>query len=152
MKHLKKFSTKTNLVQGVALYLEPLFLKKYRAVGLHNYKQIKGEEFVTNWEFVTNKLNKKYKDCFILPLDKTKIIVGCLIDPNCDYESIINEIYNSYSAVAYNEIKLVYGLGIVDIRKNVMGVSLHYVPATEIMVKVGKKLDDTTVPGIFKVD
>jgi hypothetical protein len=94
------------------------------------------------------------KNGIIIPMDKG-------VDPGCVttieiIEEVSNEVYNRFCEIferltrdnVKDCIRLVWGIGEME---NINYKSTHYLPAYPIVIKVGRFLDSSKKPGIFKV-
>lgn len=100
---------------------------------------------------IVNYINTAYKDDIIIPMDDN-VHPGIVTKPNKIYR-ISKEIYEKFCILASEEgipdsIRCVYSAGdLVD--TNVK--SIHLLPNSELMIKLGRFLDSSEKSGIFEI-
>lgn len=107
--------------------------------------------FQQNVRDIANDINSKYSDDIIIPMDIT-VHPGCTTTSE-KVEEIATDIYNQFLELADrqgipNSIRCVYSVVEMD---NVDYESTHYLPPYPVMVKVGRFLDESYEPGIYKI-
>ena len=109
------------------------------------------KSFQKNVEDIANNINTKYSDSIEIPMD-IDVHPGCTTTPE-KVEEIATDMYNQFCDLAErqgipNSIRCVYSIGeLEDVNKE----STHYLLAYPVMVKLGRFLDESDDPGIFKV-
>lgn len=105
---------------------------------------------------LSTEINDKYKDVIIVPMDN-KILPGCITKPE-SIEEVSSDIYQGMLNIFKkltgdtNCVRLVYGVGEMDSDWiETKTDSTHEVGNFPIMVKVGRTLDSSNEPGIFRV-
>lgn len=109
------------------------------------------KSFQQNVAEISNDINTKYSDSIVIPMD-IDVHPGCTTKPE-SVEEIATDMYNQFSELAErqgvpNSIRCVYSVGEMD---NVDYESTHYLPPYPVMVKVGRFLDESYEPGIYKI-
>ena len=109
------------------------------------------KSFQKNAENIANNINTKYSDNIIIPMD-IDVHPGCTTTPEV-VEEVATDMYNQFCELAErqgvpNSIRCAYSVGEMD---NVDYESTHYLPSYPVMVKVGRFLDESDEPGIFKI-
>lgn len=109
------------------------------------------KSFQQNAEDIANDINTKYSDSIVIPMD-IDVHPGCTTTPE-SVEEVATDMYNQFSELAErqgvpNSIRCVYSVGEMD---NVDYESTHYLPPYPVMVKVGRFLDESYEPGIYKI-
>ena len=109
------------------------------------------KSFQKNAEDIANDINTKYSDSIVIPMD-IDVHPGCTTTPE-SVEEVATDMYNQFSELAErqgvpNSIRCVYSVGEMD---NVDYESTHYLPPYPVMVKVGRFLDESYEPGIYKI-
>ena len=109
------------------------------------------KSFQQNTEDIVNDINVKYLDSIVIPMD-IDVHPGCTTTPE-SVEEVATDMYNQFSELAErqgvpNSIRCVYSVGEMD---NVDYESTHYLPPYPVMVKVGRFLDESYEPGIYKI-
>ena len=114
-------------------------------------KSVTPKSFQLGLNSIVNYINTTYKDDIIIPMDDN-IHPGILTKPDKIYR-ISKEIYEKFCILASEEgipdsIRCVYSVGdLVD--TNVK--SIHLLPNSELMIKLGKYLDSSEKSGIFEI-
>lgn len=135
-------------------YLKTVFPKGHRLEWL-NYLGISKyipKDLSNEIDLLISDINSKQG--IIIPMDKG-VDAGCVTTPEI-IEEISNEVYNRFCQIfekitsdnVKDCIRLVWGIGEIE---NVNYKSTHYLPAYPIMIKIGRFLDSSKKPGIFKV-
>jgi len=135
-------------------YLKTVFPKGYRLEWL-NYLHISKsmpKDLSDELNLLVSEINSK--NGIIIRMDKG-------VDPGCVttseiIEEVSNEVYNRFCDIfekltsdnVKDCIRLVWGIGEME---NINYKSTHYLPAYPIVIKVGRFLDSSKKPGIFKV-
>ena len=135
-------------------YLKTVFPKGHRLEWL-NYLHISKsmpKDLSDELNLLVSEINSK--NGIIIRMDKG-------VDPGCVttseiIEEISNEVYNRFCDIfekltsdnVKDCIRLVWGIGEME---NINYKSTHYLPAYPIVIKVGRFLDSSKKPGIFKV-
>ena len=135
-------------------YLKTVFSKGHRLEWL-NYLHISKsmpKDLSDELNLLVSEINSK--DGIIIRMDKG-------VDPGCVttseiIEEVSNEVYNRFCDIfekltsdnVKDCIRLVWGIGEME---NINYKSTHYLPAYPIVIKVGRFLDSSKKPGIFKV-
>ena len=109
------------------------------------------KSFQKNAEDIANDINTKYSDSIVIPMD-IDVHPGCTTTPE-SVEEVATDMYNQFCELAErqgvpNSIRCVYSVGEMD---NVDYESTHYLPPYPVMVKVGRFLDESYEPGIYKI-
>ena len=109
------------------------------------------KSFQKNAEDIANDINTKYSDSIVIPMD-IDVHPGCTTTPE-SVEEVATDMYNQFCVLAErqgipNSIRCVYSVGEMD---NVDYESTHYLPPYPVMVKVGRFLDESYEPGIYKI-
>ena len=109
------------------------------------------KSFQQNAEDIANDINTKYSDSIVIPMD-IDVHPGCTTTPE-SVEEVATDMYNQFCELAErqgvpNSIRCVYSVGEMD---NVDYESTHYLPPYPVMVKVGRFLDESYEPGIYKI-
>lgn len=109
------------------------------------------KSFQKNSEDIANNINTKYSDSIVIPMD-IDVHPGCTTTPE-SVEEVATDMYNQFSELAErqgipNSIRCVYSVGEMD---NVDYESTHNLPPYPVMIKVGRFLDESDEPGIFKI-
>jgi hypothetical protein len=109
------------------------------------------KSFQKNAENIANNINTKYSDNIIIPMD-IDVHPGCTTTPEV-VEEVATDMYNQFCELAErqgvpNSIRCAYSVGEMD---NVDYESTHYLPSYPVMVKVGRFLDESDEPGIYKI-
>jgi len=148
---------KINMEYGI-LYAKVTFPSNHRLSWLNDcfLTNILPKDLQEEIRKLSIDINSKYKDSIVVPMDN-RIIPGCVSRPE-SIEDIANDIYQGMSdifkrlGVDENCIRLVYGIGEVDEDHMENTVkSAHEVGGFPIMIKIGRFLDSSKKPGIFKV-
>jgi hypothetical protein len=100
---------------------------------------------------IANSINSKYSTDIVIPMD-IDVHPGCTTTPE-SVEEVATDMYNQFCELAErqgvpNSIRCVYSVGEMD---NVDYESTHYLPPYPVMVKVGRFLDESYEPGIYKI-
>jgi hypothetical protein len=109
------------------------------------------KSFQQNAEDIANDINTKYSDSIVIPMD-IDVHPGCTTTPE-SVEEVATDMYNQFCDLAErqgvpNSIRCVYSVGELS---NVEVDSTHHLGNYEVMVKVGRFLDESDEPGIFRV-
>ena len=109
------------------------------------------KSFQDNSEMIVNDINTKYSDDIVIPMD-IDVHPGCTTTPE-KVDEIATDIYNQFCELAErqgipNSIRCVYS--IVEL-ENVDKESTHYLISYPGMTKIGRFLDESDEPGIFRV-
>ena len=117
------------------------------------------KSFQKNAEDIANDINSKYSDSIVIPMD-IDVHPGCTTTPE-SVEEVATDMYNQFSELAErqgipNSIRCVYSVGELekidwDFRDQYGKYSTHYLPSYPVMIIVGRFLDESDDPGIFKV-
>jgi hypothetical protein len=96
-------------------------------------------------------MHKEYIDDMIIPIT-VDAQLGCLVKPNC-VDKIAETLYGMGAVLLNNlnvdpSVRLVYSIGEI---KDVNVRSIHNVKPDGVIVNVGKYLDVSNAPGIFKI-
>lgn len=100
-------------------------------------------------------INTKYKDVIVIPMDN-RVVPGCTTTPEA-IDEVAKEIYDGMSKIfkkLLNEdncVRLSYGVGEMDEKHIKTCKSTHEIGHFPIMVKVGRFLDSSVEPGMFKL-
>jgi hypothetical protein len=109
------------------------------------------KSFQKNAEDIANNINTKYSDSIVIPMD-IDVHPGCTTTPE-SVEEVATDMYNQFCDLAErqgvpNSIRCVYSVGELS---NVEVDSTHHLGNYEVMVRVGRFLDESDEPGIFRV-
>ena len=109
------------------------------------------KSFQINSKEIADDINSKYSSDIVIPMD-VDVHPGCTTTPE-KVEEIATDMYNQFCELAErqgipNSIRCVYSVGEMD---KVDYESTHYLPPYPVMVKVGRFLDESDEPGIFKI-
>jgi hypothetical protein len=109
------------------------------------------KSFQQNVEDIANDINGKYSDSIVIPMD-TAVHPGCTTTPE-PVEEIATDMYNQFCELVErqgipNSVRCVYSIGEL---RNVDVDSTHHLGNDEVMVKVGRYLDESDEPGIYKI-
>lgn len=109
------------------------------------------KSFQKNAEDIANDINTKYSDSIVIPMD-IDVHPGCTTTPE-SVEEIATDMYNQFCELVErqgipNSVRCVYSVGEL---RNVDVDSTHHLGNDEIMVKVGRFLDESDEPGIYKI-
>ena len=117
------------------------------------------KSFQKNAEDIANDINSKYSDSIVIPMD-IDVHPGCTTTPE-SVEEVATDMYNQFSELAErqgipNSIRCVYSVGELekidwDFRDQYGKYSTHYLPSYPVMIKVGRFLDESDEPGIYKI-
>ena len=107
--------------------------------------------FQQNVKQIVSDINTKYSDSIVIPMD-IDVHPGCTTTPE-SVEEIATDMYNQFCELAErqgipNSIRCVYSVGELS---NVEVDSTHHLGNYEVMVRVGRFLDESDEPGIFRV-
>ena len=105
----------------------------------------------SNIRQIVNQINSDYKDNIVIPMDIT-VHPGCTTNPE-SVEEISKEIYSYYVEMMDRQdvpdcVRCVYSVGELS---NINVDSTHHLGPDEVMIKLGRFLDSSDDPGIFKV-
>ena len=109
------------------------------------------KSFQQNAEDIANDINTKYSDSIVIPMD-IDVHPGCTTTPEV-LEEVATDMYNQFGELAErqgvpNSIRCVYSVGELS---NVEVDSTHHLGNDEVMVRVGRFLDESDEPGIYKI-
>jgi hypothetical protein len=109
------------------------------------------KSFQQNSEAIANDINTKYSDSIVIPMD-IDVHPGCTTTPE-SVEEVATDMYNQFCELAErqgipNSIRCVYSVGELS---NVEVDSTHHLGNDEVMVRVGRFLDESDEPGIYKI-
>ncbi len=109
------------------------------------------KSFQKNAENIANNINTKYSDNIIIPMD-IDVHPGCTTTPEV-VEEVATDMYNQFCELAErqgvpNSIRCAYSVGELS---NVEVDSTHHLGNDEVMVRVGRFLDESDEPGIYKI-
>jgi hypothetical protein len=109
------------------------------------------KSFQQNAEDIANDINTKYSDSIVIPMD-IDVHPGCTTTPEL-VEEVATDMYNQFYELAErqgvpNSIRCVYSVGELS---NVEVDSTHHLGNDEVMVRVGRFLDESDEPGIYKI-
>ena len=109
------------------------------------------KSFQQNAEDIANDINTKYSDSIVIPMD-IDVHPGCTTTPEV-VEEVATDMYNQFCELAErqevpNSIRCVYSVGELS---NVEVDSTHHLGNDEVMVRVGRFLDESDEPGIYKI-
>ena len=109
------------------------------------------KSFQQNAEDIANDINTKYSDSIVIPMD-IDVHPGCTTTPEV-LEEVATDMYNQFGELAErqgvpNSIRCVYSVGELS---NVEVDSTHHLVNDEVMVRVGRFLDESDEPGIYKI-
>ncbi len=107
--------------------------------------------FQQNVKEIVNDINTKYSDSIVIPMD-IDVHPGCTTTPE-KVDEIAQDMYNQFCELAErqgipNSIRCVYSIGELE---NVDKESTHHLISYPVMVKIGRFLDESDEPGIYKV-
>lgn len=107
------------------------------------------QSFQDEMRDIVDYINKKYS--LIIPMDFS-VHPGCVSNVE-EVDEVAKEIFEKLKDLAKkqgieNSIRCVYGIGELE---DVNVESIHYLKPYEIMVKVGRFLDNSDEPGLFKI-
>ena len=109
------------------------------------------QSFQQNVKEIANNINTKYSSDIVIPMD-TRVHPGCTTTSE-KVEEIATDIYNQFLELADrqgipNSVRCVYSIGelsYVDVD------STHKLGNDEVMIKLGRFLDESDEPGIYKI-
>jgi hypothetical protein len=109
------------------------------------------KSFQQNSEAIANDINTKYSDSIVIPMD-IDVHPGCTTTPE-SVEEVATDMYNQFCELAErqgipNSIRCVYSVGELS---NVEVDSTHHLGNDEVMVRVGRFLDESDEPGIYNI-
>ena len=109
------------------------------------------KSFQQNAEDIANDINTKYSDSIVIPMD-IDVHQGCTTTPEV-VEEVATDMYNQFGELAErqgvpNSIRCAYSVGELS---NVEVYSTHHLGNDEVMVRVGRFLDESDEPGIYKI-
>lgn len=109
------------------------------------------KSFQQNAEDIANDINTKYSDSIVIPMD-IDVHPGCTTTPE-KVEEIATDMYNQFLELVErqgipNSVRCVYSIGELS---NINVDSTHHLGNDEVMVKVGRFLDESDEPGIYKI-
>ena len=107
--------------------------------------------FQQNVKEIANDINTKYSDSIVIPMD-IDVHPGCTTKPE-SVEEVATDMYNKFCELAErqgipNSIRCVYSVGYLS---NVDVKSTHQLGNDEVIVKVGRFLDESDEPGLFGI-
>ena len=109
------------------------------------------KSFQKNVKEIANNINSKYSNDIIIPMD-IDVHPGCTTTTE-KVEEIATDMYNQFCELVDrqgipNSIRCAYSTG--DL-KSVEYESTHSLPTYPVMIKLGRGLDESDEPGIFKL-
>ena len=109
------------------------------------------KSFQNNSKEIANNINTKYSDSIVIPMD-IDVHPGCTTTPE-KVDEIATDMYNQFCELAEgqgipNSIRCVYS--IVEL-ENVDKESTHHLISYPVMIKIGRFLDESDEPGIYKI-
>jgi hypothetical protein len=109
------------------------------------------KSFQQNSEAIANDINTKYSDSIVIPMD-IDVHPGCTTTPE-SVEEIATDMYNQFCELAErqgipNSIRCAYSIGELS---NIDVDSTHHLGNDEVMVRVGRFLDESDEPGIYNI-
>ena len=109
------------------------------------------KSFQNNSKEIANDINTKYSDDIVIPMDIDVHPVCTTTQEKVD--EIAQDMYNQFCELAErqgipNSIRCVYSIGELD---NVDKESTNLLLAYPVMIKIGRFLDGSDEPGIFKI-
>ena len=109
------------------------------------------KSFQNNSKEIANYINTKYSDDILIPMD-VDVHPGCTTTPE-KVDEIATDMYNQFCELAEgqgipNSIRCVYS--IVEL-ENVDKESTHHLISYPVMIKIGRFLDESDEPGIYKI-
>ena len=109
------------------------------------------KSFQQNAEDIADNINTKYSDSIVIPMD-IDVHPGCTTTPE-SVEEIATDMYNQFCELAErqgipNSIRCAYSIGELS---NIDVDSTHHLGNDEVMVRVGRFLDESDEPGIYKI-
>ena len=107
--------------------------------------------FQQNVKQIVSDINTKYSDSIVIPMD-IDVHPGCTTTPE-SVEEVANDMYNQFCELAErqgipNSIRCVYSVGELS---NINVDSTHHLGNDKFMVRVGRFLDESDEPGIYKI-
>jgi len=107
--------------------------------------------FQQNVKEIANDINTKYSDSIVIPMD-IDVHPGCTTTPEL-VEEVASDMYNQFCELAERQgipdsVRCVYSIGELS---NVDVKSTHQLGNDEVIVKVGRFLDESDEPGLFKI-
>jgi hypothetical protein len=120
------------------------------------------KSFQENVKKIANDINTKYSDSIIIPMD-IMVHPGCTTTPE-SVEVISTDMYNQFNDLVErqgipNSVRCVYwfkthlarSLGPIGELSNINVGSTHHLPSDDVMIRVGRFLDSSDEPGLFKI-
>lgn len=109
------------------------------------------KSFQQNVKEIANDINTKYSDSIVIPMD-IDVHPGCTTTPE-SVEEVATDMYNQFCELVErqgipNSIRCVYSIGELS---NVEVGSTHHLGNDEVMVRVGRFLDESDETGIYKI-
>lgn len=109
------------------------------------------KSFQKNAEDIANDINTKYSDSIVIPMD-IDVHPGCTTTPE-SVEEVATDMYNQFCELAErqgipNSVRCVYSVGELS---DVNVKSTHHLGNDEVMVEVGRFLDESDEIGLFRV-
>ena len=109
------------------------------------------KSFQNNSKEIANYINTKYSDDILIPMD-VDVHPGCTTTPE-KVDEIATDMYNQFCELAEgqgipNSIRCVYS--IVEL-ENVDKESTHHLISYPVIIKIGRFLDESDEPGIYKI-
>ena len=109
------------------------------------------KSFQQNAEGIANDINTKYSDSIVIPMD-IDVHPGCTTTPE-SVEEVATDMYNQFCELVErqgipNSVRCVYSIGEL---RNIDVDSTHHLGNDEVMVKVGRYLDESDEPGLFRI-
>ena len=107
--------------------------------------------FQQNVREIANNINTKYSDSIVIPMD-VAVHPGCTTTKE-SVEEVASDMYNQFCELAErqgipNSVRCVYSVGELS---NVDVESTHQLGNDEVIVKVGRFLDESDEPGLFGI-
>ena len=107
--------------------------------------------FQQNVKEIANDINTKYSDSIVIPMD-IDVHPGCTTTSE-SVEEVASDMYNQFCELAErqgipNSVRCVYSVGELS---NVDVESTHQLGNDEVIVKVGRFLDESDESGLFRI-
>jgi len=109
------------------------------------------KSFQENVKKIVDEINSIYKEDIVIPMDED-VHPGCTTKPD-KVKEIAEEMYKQYSEMCArqgipNTVRTVYTIGEL---RNVNVDSTHHLGNDELMVKIGRFLDESDENGIYRI-